>query len=69
MRIEYFGEETITVRTGSLACHHLAYVVVATDHAEHYRWVTTDGDFIFIKGPVEAPYNWSFGLNELIDTP
>ena len=67
--IEYFGEETITVRAGSFACHHFAYVVVATDHPEYHLWVTTDGDFIFVKGTVEAPYNWSFELTELIDTP
>ena len=67
--IEYFGEETITVRAGSFDCHHFAYVVVATDHPEYHLWVTTDGDFIFVKGTVEAPYNWSFELTELIDTP
>jgi hypothetical protein len=67
--IEYFGEETVTVRAGSFACHHFAYVVVATDHPEYHLWVTTDGDFIFVKGTVEAPYNWSFELTELIDTP
>ncbi|MEK9934170.1 MAG: hypothetical protein VW664_10515 [Halieaceae bacterium] len=65
--IEYFGEETIRVRAGSFACHHFAYVVVATDHPEYHLWVTTDGDFIFVKGTVEAPYNWSFELTELSD--
>ena len=44
------------MRAGSFECHHLAYVVVATDHHESYLWVTTDGDFIFVKGAVEAPY-------------
>jgi hypothetical protein len=44
-------------------------VVVATDHPEYHLWVTIDGDFIFVKGTVEAPYNWSFELTELIDTP
>ena len=53
------------MRAGSFACHHFAYVVVATDHPEYHLWVTTDGDFIFVKGTVEAPYNWSFELTEL----
>lgn len=44
------------MRAGSFECRHLAYVVLATDHHEYYLWVTTDGDFIFVKGTVEAPY-------------
>ena len=48
--IEYFREKTITVRAGSVACHHSAYVVVATDHPECHLWVTTDSDFILSKG-------------------
>ena len=67
--IEYFGEETITVRAGSFDCHHFAYVAVATDHPEYHLWVTTDGDFIFVRGTVEAPYCWSFELTEITDTP
>ena len=64
-----FCEETISVRAGSFDCHHFAYVVVATDHPEYHLWNTTDGDFIFVKGTVEAPYNWSFELTKLIDAP
>ena len=67
--IEYFGEETISVRAGSFDCHHFAYVVVATDQPEYNLWNTTYGDFIFVKGTVEAPYDWSFELTKLIDAP
>lgn len=63
--IEYFGEEEVTVTAGTFACHHFAYVVIATDHPEYHLWVTTDGDFIFVKGTVAAPYHWSFELVEL----
>ena len=66
--IEYFGEENVSVPAGTFACHHFAYVVVATDHPEYHLWVTTDGDFVFVKGTVEAPYDWSFELTELIGT-
>ena len=57
------------MQAGTFACYHFAYVFVATDHPEYHLWVTTDGDFIFVKGTVEAPYCWSFELTELIDTP
>ena len=66
--IEYFGKERVSVPAGTFECHHFAYVVVATDHPEYHLWVTTDGDFIFVKGTVEAPYHWSFELTELIET-
>ena len=66
--IEYFGEENISVAAGTFECHHFAYVVVASDHPVYHLWVTTDGDFIFVKGTVDAPYNWSFELVELSDS-
>ena len=66
--IAYFVEERVSVPAGTFECHHFAYVVVATDHPEYHLWVTTDGDFIFVKGTVEAPYHWSFELTELIET-
>ena len=64
--IEYFGEEEVTVPAGTFSCYHFAYVVVATDHPEYHLWVTSDGDFVFVKGTVEAPYDWSFELTELM---
>ena len=67
--IEYFGEETIGVRASSFARHHFAYVVLATDHDEYHLLVTVDGDYLFVKGTVEAPYRWSFELTELTDMP
>jgi hypothetical protein len=39
--------------------------MIATDHPEYHLWVTTDGDFIFVKGTVAAPYDWSFELVDL----
>ena len=63
--IAYFGEEAVTVPAGTFECHHFAYVMIATDHPEYHLWVTTDGDFIFVKGTVAAPYDWSFELVDL----
>ena len=51
---------------GTFSCYHFAYVVVATDHPEYHLWVTSDGDFVFVKGTFEAPYDWSFELTELM---
>jgi len=62
--LEYFGEEDIEVTAGRFRCHHFAFVLMSNDHPPYHLWVTADGDFIFIKGTVAAPYNWSFELIE-----
>lgn len=61
---EYFGEESMTVAAGTFDCHHFAFVVVANDHPMYHLWVTADGDFVFVKGVIEAPYNWTLELSE-----
>ncbi len=63
---EYFGEEQITVSVGTFACFHFAFVLVSNNHPPYHLWVTTD-DFVFVKGTVEAPYNWSFELVEYVE--
>ncbi|MDX1293351.1 MAG: hypothetical protein R3265_11110 [Hyphomonas sp.] len=65
---EYFGEEEITVRAGTFRCYHFAFVVVANNHPPYHLWVTADGDFGFVKGTVDAPYNWAFELVEYSET-
>lgn len=65
--IEYFGEEAVTVPAGTFQCYHFAYAVIASHHPVYHLWVTTDGDFIFIKGTVAAPYHWTFKLTALSD--
>lgn len=62
---EYFGEEEVSVPAGTFACYHFAFVVTSNNHPEYHLWVTTDGDFMFVKGTVAAPYHWSFELTEL----
>lgn len=61
---EYFGEDEITVPAGTFHCHHFAFVLVSNNHPPYHLWVTADGDFMFVKGTVDAPYNWSFELIE-----
>ena len=63
--LKYSGIETVTVPAGTFECHHFAFVKTSNDHPPYDFWVTTDGDFLFIKGIVAEPYNWSFELMEL----
>lgn len=64
---EYFGEETITVKAGTFKCYHFAFILVSNNHPPYHLWVTADGDFMFVRGHVDAPYNWSFELTELTE--
>jgi hypothetical protein len=63
--LQYFGVEQVDVPAGEFSCHHFAFVMTSNDHPPYDFWVTTDGDYLFIKGTVSAPYNWSFELMEL----
>jgi hypothetical protein len=62
---EYHGDEEVTVPGGTFACHHMSFVNMSNDHPTYHFWVTNDGEFLFIKGTVAAPYNWSFELMNL----
>jgi hypothetical protein len=63
--LEYFGIESITVPAGIFECHHFAIVGTSHNHPPYDYWVTTDGDYLYVKGIVTEPYNWSFELMEL----
>lgn len=63
--LQYFGRETVMVRAGTLECHHFAFVNTSHQHPPYDLWMTTDGDFLFVKGIVAAPYHWEFELVEL----
>ena len=63
--LEYFGIETVSVPAGEFDCHHFAIVETNHGHPPYDYWVTTDGDYLYVKGIVTAPYNWSFELAEL----
>lgn len=64
--LEYFGIETVTVPAGTFECHHFAIVGTNHNHPPYDYWVTADGDFLYVKGIVTEPYNWSFELMELV---
>lgn len=63
--IRYFGIEKVTVPAGQFDCHHFTFLQTLKDHPPYHLWVTTDGDFLFVKATVTEPYNWSFELVEL----
>lgn len=63
--LRYSGIEAIAVPAGDFDCHHFAFVNTSNNHPPYDFWVTTDGDFLFVKGVVTEPYNWSFELVEL----
>ncbi|MEM6626653.1 MAG: hypothetical protein AAF719_08120 [Pseudomonadota bacterium] len=63
--MKYFGEETVHVKAGAFDCYHFAFVLTSNDHPPYHFWVTADGDFMFVKGSVDAPYNWTFELIDL----
>lgn len=65
---EYFSEEEVTVSAGTFQCHHFAFILVSNNHPPYHLWVTADGDLSFVKGTVDAPYNWSFELTDYDET-
>ena len=62
--LEYFGVESVEVPAGTFDCHHFAIVGTSHNHPPYDYWVTTDGDYLYVKGIVTEPYNWSFELAE-----
>jgi hypothetical protein len=65
--LQYFGIESVSVKSGVFDCHHFAFVNTSNNHPPYDFWVTSDGDFLYVKGVVTEPYNWSFELVELTD--
>lgn len=65
--LKYFGREKMTVKAGTLECHHLAFMNTSNNHPPYDLWVSADGDFLFVKGVVTEPYHWEFELTELND--
>jgi hypothetical protein len=53
--LEFVGAETVEVPAGRFEAYHVRYVgMVTNNHPPYDLWVTTDGDFIFLKGRVEG---------------
>ncbi|MEM8985008.1 MAG: hypothetical protein AAGC71_18510, partial [Pseudomonadota bacterium] len=65
---EFFGEERVSVAAGTFDCYHFAILANNTDHPPYHFWMTADGDFVFVRGTVDAPYEWVFELTRLDQT-
>lgn len=63
--LRYDGIESVTVAAGTFDCHHFAFMNTSNNHPPYDLWITADGDFLFVKGVVTAPYHWTFELTEL----
>lgn len=60
--LRYSGVEDVDVAAGRFRCHHFAITATSHGHPPYDFWVTADGDFLYVKGVVTEPYNWSFEL-------
>jgi hypothetical protein len=63
--LAYHGEEEVEVPAGRFACHHFALAGTVNDHPPYHFWVTSDGDFLFVRGTVEGYMDSVFELEEL----
>lgn len=73
MRVEYIGEETITVGAGTFDAWHFCYGernsgregAADGEHPPYEVWVTADGDYIMLKAFVEGYMMTHYELMEL----
>lgn len=62
--LHYHGDEDVTVKAGTFTCHKFSFANMSNGHPAYEFWITNDGDYVYVKGTVAAPYNWSFELVE-----
>lgn len=71
MAVRYFGVETVTVPAGQFETHHFQLGEETDDsymgldkHPPYHMWVTTDGDYTFVKASVTGWYASNYELVE-----
>jgi hypothetical protein len=62
---DYVGAETAVVPAGTFDCRRVAFVGFTNDHPPYDMWVSTDGDFLYVRGEVQGYMNSVFELVEL----
>lgn len=67
--LRYVGPETVTVPAGTFDCHRIAFVGFTNDHPDYDMWLTSDGDFLYVKGEVAGYMDSVFELAELEGGP
>jgi hypothetical protein len=65
----YEGEESIDVPAGRFRCHRLAFAGMTNDHPPYRMWISTDGDFLYVRGEVAGYMDSVFELTELTGEP
>jgi len=70
MRLNYLGRETVTVGAGTFDAYRFQFPgskELPQEHPRYEIWVTTDGEFTFLKGCVEGYMQTYYELTELKD--
>lgn len=67
--LRYVARETVTVPAGSFDCHRIAFVGLTNNHPDYDMWLTTDGDFLYVRGVVGGYMDSAFELVELAGEP
>lgn len=63
--LRYVGPETVTVPAGTFDCHRIAFVGLTNNHPDYDMWLSTDGDFLYVKGVVGGYMDSVFELTDL----
>lgn len=61
----YVGLENVEVPAGRFDCHRLRFVGMKNDHPVYDMWISSEGDFLFVKGIVEGYMESEFLLDSL----
>lgn len=67
--LEYAGLEEITVKAGTFECHHVLFRGLTNNHPPYHMWISTCGDYLYVKGVVEGYMDSSFELVSLEGGP
>jgi hypothetical protein len=63
------GAEDVAVPAGVFPCHRLAFHGMTNAHPPYSMWISTDGDFLYVKGDVGGYMDSTFELVELEGGP
>ena len=67
--LEYAGLEEITVKAGTFECHHVLFRGLTNNHPPYHMWISTCGDYLYVKGTVDGYMNSTFELVEIEGQP
>lgn len=65
----YAGIEAVTVPAGTFQCHRLQFVGMTNNHPPYDMWISSCGDFLYVKGVVQGYMDSVFELAALDGGP